>query len=36
MKTVAYVALAAWIVALVAVGLGYLATKVIEIEGETK
>ena len=33
MKTVAYVALAAWIVALVAVGLGYLVTKV---EGETK
>lgn len=33
MKTVAYVALAAWIVALVAVGLGYLVAKV---EGETK
>ena len=36
MKTVAYVALAAWIVALVAVGLGYLVTKVFGIEGETK
>lgn len=33
MKTVAYVALAAWIVALVAVGLGYLVAKV---EGDTK
>ena len=33
MKTVAYVALAAWIVALVAVGLEYLVAKV---EGETK
>ena len=33
MKIAAFVALAGWIVALVAVGLGYLVAKV---EGETK